>query len=129
MQSIRVTLGGLTYDVQPLPIRASREWRTRLHAPLDEIMNSLSGAMAIEISKVDDLITLGRNLSTTLIGSPDLLLDLLLSYSPELEKDRERIETDAFDDEIAQGLVQVMKVVFPLGRLMTWTGQGNRSTS
>ena len=54
----------------------------------------------------------------TLIGSMDLLLDLLFAYSPELAEDRERIEEEAYDEEALAAFTEVLKLAYPFGELL-----------
>jgi len=68
----------------------------------------------IELSNGNDLAELVQVLRHTLIGSIDMLQDLLFAYSPVLAADRERIEAEAFDEEALAAFVEVLKLAYPL---------------
>ncbi len=118
-RSKQIVLGGKEYSIQQLPMRANREFRDRLAAPVEELMNLLDGNKDLEIGSVSDLagmIGLAKNL---LLGSMDILLEALFAYSPELRADRDRIEADAYDDEAMEALAAVMALAYPLMRAVT----------
>lgn len=117
----QVTLGGETYTIVPLPIKQSHAWRDRLAVPFNQLTLALEGAADIEIklSSADDIVALVRSLAGTLIGSIDTVLDLLFAYSPVLAEDRERIENEAYDTEAIDAFIEVVKLAYPLGRLVS----------
>lgn len=116
-KTVTVELGGQEYEIQALPIRQSQAWRGRLEGPFSELSAALEGAGSIELSSGADIARLVRTLSGTLIGSMDMLLDLLFDYSPKLAADRERIETEAYDDEALQAFAEVLKLAYPFGTI------------
>ncbi len=110
-----VTLGGQTYAIEQLPMRQNREWREQLAQPITDLLALLEGNADLEIGSVADLtriIGVGKDL---LLGSMDLLLGALFAYSPALLADRERIETEAYDDEAITALAEVVRLAYPLG--------------
>jgi hypothetical protein len=118
MKTSNVVLGGQSYTIKALPIRQSKAWRTKLEGPFAELSTALEGAGKIELSSGVDIGRLVRTLSGTLIGSIDLLMDLLFEYSPELAADRERIEEEAFDEEALEALAEVLRLAYPFGRAL-----------
>ena len=115
IRTITVSLGGQTYEIQPLPIRKSRAWREKLQGPFTQLVDVLASASKIELT---DGAQLGRLISivqSTLLGSVDLVLDLLFDYSPALQADRERIEEYATDDEALDAFLEVLKLAYPFG--------------
>jgi len=116
-KSVTVTLGGRSYEIAALPIRESAAWRRRLAGPFAELTAALQGASGIELTRLGDLAGLVQTLSGTILGSVDLLLELLFAYAPALVLDRERIETSAFDEEALVALVEVLKLAYPFGAL------------
>lgn len=110
-----VTLGGQTYTITQLPMRANKEWRDQLAQPVIDLLALLETNQELEIGSVADLVqivNLGKNL---LLGSMDLLLNALFAYSPELQADRARIEAEAYDDEAIAALAEVVRLAYPLG--------------
>ena len=118
MRGTTVTLGGKTYEVQTLPIRAAREWRDKFQKPFQEIATALSGMDNIELSSGKSVSELINVLRETLLHSPDTILEMLYAYSPIIAADKERIEAEAFDDEVMAALVGVLKLAYPFGSLL-----------
>lgn len=118
MNEVIVRLGGQSYTVKALPIRQSKAWRKQLEGPFRELSTALESAGSVELTSGGDIARLVRSFSGTLIGSIDLLLDLLFAYSPALAADRERIEAEAFDEEALAAFAEVLKLAYPFGQLL-----------
>lgn len=104
---IQVTLGGKEYEIRPLVIRESREWRKKvigLIAPLPQMVK-VDTDNPEEFEKV---------LATLLVVMPDQAIDLFFNYAKDLN--REEIEGSANDAEMAEAFEEVMKVAFPLAQ-------------
>jgi hypothetical protein len=56
----------------------------------------------------------------------DQALDLLVSYSLSLEKDRDYILSEVYDSQIVDALVEVLKLAYPFGSLVTQLGKMGR---
>lgn len=133
MKTIRIQLAGKKYEIQTLPIAQSRAWRQQLMQPfqlIGAILDHVDLNDLTNIANVEELIPLFKEGVMTVLGSVELLVDLLFAYSPVLEADREHIENTAHDDEAMQALMEVIKVAYPLGGLMTFlNGPKERKTS
>ena len=102
---IVVILGGKEYEIPPLVIRDSREWRKKviaLIAPLPQLVKTT----------MDDSEDFGNVLTQMMVAMPDQVLDLFFEYAKNL--DREEIEGMATDAEISKAFDEVIKVSFPL---------------
>jgi len=126
MQTITVKLAGKDYQVQPLKVRQAKAFRQKIGAQLSGLTDLIAGALrpsagvtvAGDLTEIAELIgTLGQTLSARLIGSTDLIADLLFEYSPELAADRERIEAEAYDEELLSVFLEVLKLLYPFGNL------------
>jgi len=113
-----VELAGKSYTLQQKPIKAAKAWRDALRVPFGDLAATLEAADRIELTNGRDLAGLVQSLSGTLIGSVDILLDLLFAYSDELAGDRERIEAEAYDDEALAAFTEVLKLAYPFGQLL-----------
>ena len=104
---IVVILGGKEYEIAPLVIRDSREWRKKAIA----LIAPLPG-----FSKVttDDMESFGQALTTLLVTMPDQVIDLFFEYAKDLN--REEIENIATDAEMAKAFQEITKVAFPLAQ-------------
>lgn len=118
-RSKEVTFGKRTYQVEQLPMRQNRDWREQLGRPVTEIIGLVQNYDQIEINNAADIAALIAIAKDLLLGSMDTLLDALFAYSPKLSADRERIETEAYDDEAMKALGVVVSLAYPLDQAVT----------
>lgn len=117
-RSKSVTLGGVTYEVTQLPMKANKSWRDDLGRPVMRLIDLVQGMGDLELT-AQDLGKLFAVVKDVLLGSMDLLLDALFAYSPALAEDRERIENESYDDEAIAALGVCVSLAFPLDRAVT----------
>ncbi len=104
---IVVILGRKKYDVAPLVIRDSREWRKKvieLIAPLPQ--------MTKVTTKNPE--TFGEVLKQMLVIMPDKVIELFFEYAKGLKQ--AEIEAEATDAEMAEAFKEVIAVAFPLAK-------------
>lgn len=109
---IKVILGGREYEIRPLVIRESREWRAKvikLIAPLPEYAK-------VTMDSEEDF---GKVLTLMLVTMPDQVVDLFFDYAKDLN--REEIENKATDEEMTKAFAEVVKVAFPLASALPKT--------
>ena len=142
MRNIEITLGGKVYTVSQLPIGANRTWRKQFDEPVNKLLAATQGVGNLAGQEFEDMGDLMKTIGAVLVQhadsivrvlleSPDLLLDGLYAYAPAIKADRERIEAEAFDDEIGQAFIQVVQLAYPFGALlkMAKIGQETAGTS
>lgn len=129
MRTITVSLAGREYSVQQLPMKANRAWREKFNVPLKKLTDALQDAVRLSGKKFADddrlLQAVGHLLAThleevtrILTGTIDLMGEAVYEYAPEIAADRERIEEEAFDDELIAAFMKVVQLAFPFGPLM-----------
>lgn len=130
MKEITLELGGRTYQVAALPIGRSKVWREALAIPFSDLAKVLTSAADLEINSIKDIASVVQDMSGVLLGSVDMMLDLLFSYAPILKADREWIEENAYDEEALRAFAEVLKLAFPFGVLLgVVTGRMETKTS
>lgn len=102
---ISVVLGGETYEVRPLRIAESKEWRKGVASLLGELPKHIK-------ANTDNPDEFASAMNSILVSMPDSIIDLFFSYAKDLP--REKIEQAATDKEVAAAFGEVMKVAFPL---------------
>jgi hypothetical protein len=128
-RSVTVELGGRPYEIKALPIKASREWREKFNGPLGQVLEIFNMSQ-IEFNNPKDLGKLIGPLKDIVLGSLDFAAEMLFSYSPVLAADRKRIEAEAYDGEIITALIEVIKLAFPFGELLSLAhGLQSKATS
>lgn len=130
MRTANITLGRQTYEVAALPIQSARKWREQFQKPFQAISAALGGLEKIDLSKGSDVAGLLNSLQGIILTAPDAILEMLYAYSPSLADDKERIEREAFDDEVIVALVEVLKLAYPFDSLVRlMPGQKSPPTS
>jgi hypothetical protein len=137
MKMIKVVLGGREYEVRQLPIRASREWREKFAAPIEQLLGSVQYAgealqqalgkgSAIDAGELVKRLgqALLSGVGETVLHSMDLVMEMVLAYSPELRADRERIEAEAYDDEVMAALGEALKLAYPFSEILKFVRIG-----
>jgi hypothetical protein len=119
METVRVTLGEREYEIVPLPIKANRAWRRELGQPLQQLMGILAEADELKLDSPADLVRILEIAQASLLGAPDLIFEAVCRYCPAINHDRELIEEAAFEAELMDVFVEVLKIVFPFGRLLS----------
>ena len=102
---IKVILGGKEYEIAPLVIRDSREWRQKV-VPL--LM-----PLAREANSFEEV------LKEMLVTMPDTVLDLFFEYAKGLN--REKIEAITTEAEIVEAFDKVVEAGFPLAQSLPRT--------
>lgn len=125
-----VTLADKEYSIVQRNMRDNKDWREKLSAPVNKIIGLMRNYKNIEIGTAADIASIVSLFSDILLGSMDILLDAMFAYSPELESDRERIESESYDDEAIAALGEIIRLAYPLDRFLSvWTGQVETQTS
>lgn len=117
MLETTVKMGEREYTLQKKPIKQNRAWRVLASQPLDEVLSALGESGDIEINTVSDvanLLSIGRNV---IIGSMDIIADLLFAYCPEMAADKDWIESECYDDDVIDAFSEVLKIAFPFAAL------------
>jgi hypothetical protein len=110
--SISVILGGVSYSINPLVIKDSREWRGK-------VVEALGGLPAFANATTEDTELFTSALNAMLFQMPNTVLDLFFDYAKGL--DRDKIEASATDKELAIAFEQVVALAFPLAQSLVGT--------
>ena len=130
-KTITVALGGESFSVEERTARGNQEWRARVTNEFKAISSGLTSALNTDLDKlaVDGLGALLSGVETTitsLFTSPDVLFDLLVSYSPVLEAKRDWILDNATDSQINAAFMEVLKLAYPFATLIPQIKQLSR---
>ena len=128
MKTVVVELGGRGFEVRELPMRASRAWRERLGAPMREVVQRLQGAAAMEVTDVAGIGDLIEHVGELVLGSVEIAADLVFEYSPELAAERDWIEEQVYDSEMMAAFVEVLKLAYPFGKMLSAVSSGLEKT-
>jgi hypothetical protein len=119
MQTAKVVLGGKEFTVRELPARRNAAWRK---AFVEVLARNVAGLTLEENLRLSPGV-LGQFLSDVsrlICNGVTEIVDVLLSYGEELQGEAEWIKENAYESELTQLLVEVLKLAFPFGALGQW---------
>jgi hypothetical protein len=118
MKSVVIVLGEKKYTIEELARRKNAAWRERLEETLKPLVEILQAAPNVNIQNLDDVSALVSNASGLLLGSIDRIVEALLAYSPQLERDSEWIGENCYDSEIVEAFTKILTLAFPFDSLV-----------
>jgi hypothetical protein len=126
-----VALGQRSYVLEPQTWKREREWRERVTEPVRAVIGLLNTVVGQEgddgqdarqrvaaALMQTDLMGLIRQAEHHVLGLPDMIFDAVVTYSPRLEADRSYIEEHATSAQVYAAFWEVVKLAYPLGRVM-----------
>lgn len=128
MQTVTLTLSGQEFTLHELDIEANAAWRKRFEAAIAPILDAVQGFDQIELETAADLQKIIAPLRNVLLHSPAVLVDLLLAYAPELV-DARKAGLKLYESELLAAFVEVLKLAYPFGALLTMMEQIRRPGS
>lgn len=126
--TVTVQLGGLEYDVSPIPSARAKQWRDKLLEPFLGVLTIVGGLDKIEINTPADLMRILPYIQEGLIGSVDIVREAVLSYAPDIKEDWDSGDlAEAMDSEFIQALFKILRLAYPLEQIKTMLPQNGRS--
>ena len=113
MRSTTITLSGKQHTINELPSRRAAAWRKQVQEKLGDVAKLVESAPDTDISNSAALATLVRNVGSLVVGSTDIVVELLFEYAPALRESDE----DFYDSELLAAFVEVVKLAYPVGQL------------
>lgn len=130
MNSVTVSIAGREYEVKPLQRKATKIWRQALGKPFDDIVGIIANKDNIMLDNPSDVAGLIVTIKDTLLYAPDFIFEALCAYAPAIDRDKEYIDENGYDEEIMKAFVEVLRIVYPFGVLAgQLTGFKARMTS
>jgi len=105
---IMVSFGGKQYELKPLVIKESREWRR-------QFADVLKG-LPLFVNAIDTTKHFEQVINGMFLDVPDKVIDLIFAYAKDLPRDE--IEAVATDNDMAKAFEAIIEVAFPLARSM-----------
>lgn len=118
MNKRTLNLGGQSYTIEELPARRNAAWRKQLEAKLAPLLGIIEQAGAgLELRTNEDLVKVVGQVSQLLVTAPDLVIELLFAYAPDLTANQEAILDTAYDSELIAAFTAVLGMAYPFGSL------------
>lgn len=113
MRNITIVLGGKSFAVQQLTIRADAAWRETVKPIVDPIADL---AMAAQLNNPTPEKMMKLAMASSLFVDPLATINAVMAYSATLEDEREWIENNAYADE---ALTALLSLFFGMGAPMS----------
>lgn len=117
MKTLKIVLGGKGYEIAELPTRKNEVWRQILETKLNPIIDIIKGLAAQELS-VDNALQIAGPVEEVIkiaMASPVEIRDMVISYSPVLEKSKEKLLDTAYDSEFTSAFMEILGLAYPFG--------------
>lgn len=115
MNSFQIRLGERVHNVEILKARQAREWRSQVTLPVEIIQSLLASASTLDLGDPNNISALLGMVSQYVFKSPDLIVDLVMSYC----KLPEDVLDSAYDEEFFAAFIEVLKAAYPFGVMST----------
>ena len=103
-----LSLGGKNYNIYPLPISKSREWRAECSKIFDVYAEKLD-------TRAETNEELTKSVRSLLNEIPAMVYDLVFMYAPNLP--RAIIEEEATDQELFDALIAIFLLAYPFVKI------------
>lgn len=131
-KQVTVTLGGREYTIKEKPMGVNGQWRAKLRATsVMRVFESLDGFISDLVTTFGSIpeggslsdIDLGKAVGVArilpamingLATSVDDVTELLFEYEPKLRTERKWLEENAYDQEITNAFLEILKLVYPI---------------
>jgi len=110
IESTVVKLGEREYTIQQAGFLRSKPWKKRLLDEIKLLFEQVGGLGDLRFETSADLLQLIPIAEDLFIDGIDIIFDLVVAYSPELEAEREYIEAHATDKQIFSAFQEVVKL-------------------
>lgn len=112
MREIKLILGEKEFTVRELPDRKNKEWRKQLEPILDGVSKLLREDNT-EINSAGDLVDIMARNGRALIAQSENAADIVISYSPLLQAEREWLDENVTETEYLAALMALARVAYP----------------
>lgn len=120
MRKVTVTLATQEYVIVERPTRKNEAWRKRLEkeiAPIVEVIKDVNRE-EISMENAHNLAPAAQQVLEVAMKSPAKIRDLVIAYSPELEKQKEALLDEAYDSEFMDAFIQILGLAYPFGGIL-----------
>ena len=122
--TVTVKLGGKDYPLVPASIKRSKAWRKHFQEKFDMLADTFKQVANREVTDIASITRLFDVIRDVGLNSTDHIVDLLFEYAPNLQNDRPIIEEHATDEEAVAAFMEVLKLAYPFGGLVTLVRSG-----
>jgi hypothetical protein len=123
IQTTTVRLGEKDYTVKEAGHLRAGPWNKRLIAEIKPLFEQISGAQEIQFNTASDLLQLWPVFEQIFTDALDTVFEMLVTYSAELEADRDYIGNHATNRQILAAFREVARLADPFDLVPALTRQ------
>lgn len=127
-----IFIGTRTYSIKPLARREARKWREQVQEQVYPLIDQVGNIISLDMNTSAGLAGVIQGVKQELprvLAFPDIVWDLLLAYSPEINAESGPLDATATDEQVMQAFMIALKQAYPLGGLMSLLGRQAPATS
>jgi len=112
MRTVTVELGGKPYELKELSLKKGSSWRTALSDRFTDfagVFEHIASAGDVDVTDGEALSQLLSGIARPLLGSIDLVFELVIQYDPEIKK----LEDEVTPTEILACFVEMLRLAYP----------------
>lgn len=128
IEKITVKLGEREFEIQQAGFLRAKPWKKRLLEEIKPLFELLSGAPNLEFNSPSDLLKLLPMAESLLVEGVEIIFEMLIAYSAELEAERAYIEAHATDKQIVSAFQEVVLLADPFGLIAQANKRIGRAT-
>jgi len=113
-----VQFGDKNYQIKPLTVLLSREWKKKL---VDVFKSTLPGLQETKSGRSLESLTIAAATSPAFVDLPSQITELIFAYAPELP--REEILESVLESQLMGAFHKIMQEAFPYTPVLYWFSQ------
>ena len=113
MKSETVTLGERKYELREQAVRPGKAFREALKVHFGSLLELVRQAPELDLDDTNTISDIVRSVGSTLLDSAEILVEMLLLYSPNLKADEEYILDNAVGSQLIDAFIVCLMFTFP----------------
>jgi hypothetical protein len=123
IQTTTIRLGEKDYTIREAPHLRAAPWNKRLIAEIKPLFEQISGAQEIQFNTAADLLQLWPMFEQIFTDALETVFEMLVTYSADLEADRDYIANHATNRQILAAFREVARLADPFDLVPMLTRQ------
>lgn len=115
---IKIKIADRKYELKELPAKKATLWREMLTNQYGTFLQEIVSVMNTDYETAEGRAIIGQLMGNAIFklgGSIEDIREMVFSYIPELEKDREYALENGLDSQFIAAFVEVIKLAYPFG--------------
>lgn len=128
IEKTTIRLGNRDFEIQSASYLRAKPWKKRFVEEIKPLFESLGELKDMQFDSPADLLKIFPMVEMLFLEAIDKVFEMLISYSPILEAEREYIENNATDKQILIGFQEALKLADPFEMIQLASRKIGRGT-